>query len=163
MWKAVAQWCSVNIRSKKLLNVGKHLCGSLFFNKVSHVYLHFKFYYKWSLIKWLAVRKKLGKVIAKHLWWSSLSLKLETVTLQRNIFSSEFWIFMRFYQYSESNCSASPIRLRQLPCQGNNNLAYQTNVHPFQSVVQSCFVNCLAEKSRNTQRKMSTVVIKLQG
>ena len=91
MWKAVAQWCSVNIRSKKLLNVGKHLCGSLFFNKVSHVYLHFKFYYKWSLIKWLAVQKKLGKVIAKHLWWSSLSLKLETVTLQRKIFSSEFW------------------------------------------------------------------------
>ena len=46
---------------------------------------------------------------------------------------------MRFYQYSESNYSTFPITLRQLPCRSNNNLAYQTNEHPFQSVVQKWF------------------------
>ena len=110
-----------------------------------------------------AARKKLAKVIGKHLWWSSLLLKLETVTLQwKNSIKDFFqWIliytFMRFYQYSESNYSASPITLRQLPCWSNNDLAYQTNEHPFESVVQRCFVNCLAEKGRNIPRKISAV------
>ena len=46
---------------------------------------------------------------------------------------------MRFYQYSENNYSTFPITLLPLPSRRNNNLAYQTNEHPFQSVAQRCF------------------------
>ena len=59
----------------------------LFFNKVNHVYFRFWFTsYFFSRIQTIckvaAVKKKIAIVIAKHLSWSSLSLRLETKTSQ---------------------------------------------------------------------------------
>ena len=81
------KWC-VQLKIRNFYK--KHLCRSLIFNKVICFYFHI-------LI-----------LIGKHLRWSSLSLKLETVILQLKnsieFFSSEFsYRIMRFYQYSESN------------------------------------------------------------
>ena len=51
----------------------------------------------------IAVQKNLAKLIGKHLWWSSLSLKLGNLTLQLKNPIRDFiqWI-LRFYQHSES-------------------------------------------------------------
>ena len=137
MSAAVAQGCSVNNAFKEsyVVFIGKHLCRRVFLIKLTVLTspLGFRRYSfinsRLQLIFKVAVLKNLAKLIGKHLWWSSLSLKLETVTLQlknstREFFSKFWYNLIRFYQYSESNYSTFPITLWQLPCWSKNKFAY---------------------------------------
>ena len=84
------------MRSKNVIFTGKHLCRSLFLPRLLSLLGFTSYSFRSSqMIFKVALRKNLAKLIGKNSWWSSISMKLETVILQLKnsirFFPVKFW------------------------------------------------------------------------
>ena len=120
----------------------------------------------------VAVRKSLAKLIGKHLWWSSLSMKLETGLynwrIPSEIFSSKFWYKLLWYFTSIVKAITVLFLLPFDSCPDEAIMIWLTKqMSTFISVVRRCFCEIVwpkrVDSSREESQRWSPVLIKLQG